>query len=455
MSEISTLASSELFTDSSTISLKSTASSSEISSLQCAMKTVNAKLFDYIDSTIGTVSSQVTENTTNIGLLSTSSSEISGYCSSLSTGLTNESLERKAMDGKLYAYILELSGQSNNELKKNLRALSASYTTFVYTTYPTDITNVKNMIYELSSEKQGDLIAGDGIAITPSGTSATIEVTGRANLKLSNIDTQLYPSSITSTSGWGVFGSPDVVVDYWIAQDGSGWYRKYRSGWVEQGGWQKSISNSGNLILLSYIMKDIVYAARNIQTSNFTNGEGGCNHYSSSSISVVCSSGYGFSWYAAGIGDAPAGYEKYTINLTTSGDTYSNGYFVHALSSDNLNLSDEKTPLLSSVSVTGNILGLDSAYTGYTKSYTNPTPMTLNSQNNILLPSSGRGFRYVQPGFRDGFNCEVHLNISEIKDNQLFYSIYFNQWWDSRDGAGTYILSSNSSQFNMSLNILW
>jgi len=36
----------------------------------------------------------------------------------------------------------------------------------------------------------------------------------------------------------------DYVVDSWHASDGTSWYRKWKSGWIEQGGWISSSSSS-------------------------------------------------------------------------------------------------------------------------------------------------------------------------------------------------------------------
>lgn len=39
----------------------------------------------------------------------------------------------------------------------------------------------------------------------------------------------------------------DYVTESWRAEDGSSWYRKYKSGWVEQGGWYTGNSKTVNL----------------------------------------------------------------------------------------------------------------------------------------------------------------------------------------------------------------
>ncbi len=39
----------------------------------------------------------------------------------------------------------------------------------------------------------------------------------------------------------------DYVIETWRASDGSSWYRKYKSGWVEQGGWYTGNSKTVNL----------------------------------------------------------------------------------------------------------------------------------------------------------------------------------------------------------------
>jgi len=69
-----------------------------------------------------------------------------------------------------------------------------------------------------------------------------MSLSGYANIDLSNITT--LPISGTGTSSLPdaasvpgyLFTGPDAVVSSWRSTDGSRWYRKYKSGWLEQGG---------------------------------------------------------------------------------------------------------------------------------------------------------------------------------------------------------------------------
>lgn len=57
-----------------------------------------------------------------------------------------------------------------------------------------------------------------------------LDVLNRALTTLSNITT------VASAADGSEKVAPDVVDHYWVAADGNSWYRKYKSGWVEQGG---------------------------------------------------------------------------------------------------------------------------------------------------------------------------------------------------------------------------
>lgn len=52
----------------------------------------------------------------------------------------------------------------------------------------------------------------------------------------------------------------DYVIETWRSTDGSSWYRKYKSGWVEQGGKGTGGANkTGNVIQLPVTMEDTNY----------------------------------------------------------------------------------------------------------------------------------------------------------------------------------------------------
>ena len=58
-----------------------------------------------------------------------------------------------------------------------------------------------------------------------------LDISNRAFITLANI------STVAAAADGAVKNAPDVVTSYWVASDGKSWYRKYKSGWVEQGGY--------------------------------------------------------------------------------------------------------------------------------------------------------------------------------------------------------------------------
>ncbi len=104
----------------------------------------------------------------------------------------------------------------------------------------------------------------------------------------------------------------DYVTQYYRASDSSSWYRKYKSGWVEQGGYwsgSKSISagSSGTFrVTFSVKMKDTKY----LRVANTANLEycvsSGCYNPTQTAMSVVMIAMgatrtlTGFTWYVAG-----------------------------------------------------------------------------------------------------------------------------------------------------------
>lgn len=71
---------------------------------------------------------------------------------------------------------------------------------------------------------------------------AAVDLSGKANTNLSNL--------ASPTQKGNVFTGPDIVVEWATGLTGTGytngWYRKYKSGWVEQGGFGNAVSNSSN-----------------------------------------------------------------------------------------------------------------------------------------------------------------------------------------------------------------
>lgn len=66
----------------------------------------------------------------------------------------------------------------------------------------------------------------------------------------------------------------DYVIETWRAADGSSWYRKYKSGWVEQGGYadiKLSANGYSNFITLPLEMLDTSYYCTAILTTRYGN----------------------------------------------------------------------------------------------------------------------------------------------------------------------------------------
>jgi hypothetical protein len=144
-------------------------------------------------------------------------------------------------------------------------------------------------------------------------------------------------------------------------------------------------------------------------------------------------------WYAAGIGDIPANYMKYTINLSNATDTYvsginasaSSGYFTHYLSSDGITSLDSPAQFImaSSVEDTNNH-HLSGYIPKYISSYNN-SPETLNSSSDILLPESQTVISFTGGGWTWKTTIDYHLNIISIENNVIKYSYYsFEHVWN-------------------------
>lgn len=98
----------------------------------------------------------------------------------------------------------------------------------------------------------------------------------------------------------------DFVIESWKAVDGPSWYRKYRSGWVEQGGVIGEDKTSGYNSYTVILFKPFADTRFNVQVtgrfdSSTDKGTNTCYARTESSISIV-TAGYGCDWYACGQG---------------------------------------------------------------------------------------------------------------------------------------------------------
>ena len=90
--------------------------------------------------------------------------------------------------------------------------------------------------------------------------------------------------NVDTTSG------ADAVIEYQIptAENNYTWYRKYASGWVEQGGYRSSIS--GNVtITLPVTMEDTNYTLVKTINDDYSGNSNGCNWASASAVKVSVS----------------------------------------------------------------------------------------------------------------------------------------------------------------------
>jgi hypothetical protein len=94
----------------------------------------------------------------------------------------------------------------------------------------------------------------------------------------------------------------DAVIDYQepTADNGYTWYRKYKSGWVEQGG-QRTVDSNGVEITLPVVMADSNYC---VQITTSQNVNSFCRCYTRTTTYVaIATSGYSLnaSWQVCGM----------------------------------------------------------------------------------------------------------------------------------------------------------
>ena len=80
--------------------------------------------------------------------------------------------------------------------------------------------------------------------------------------------------------------TPQDAVDYVVEKqdptsaNGYTWYRKYKSGWVEQGGhFSSTVTNSFNTITLPVAMRDTNYVAFSSNLTGYESGTGSSHAY--------------------------------------------------------------------------------------------------------------------------------------------------------------------------------
>ena len=102
----------------------------------------------------------------------------------------------------------------------------------------------------------------------------------------------------------------DFVTESWISEDGLSWYRKYASGWVEQGGTNASLNEiSTTVISLPVEMADTYYTAlaQNNTLSTASDAENGVGIQRTSTTTVTLFAHYinpntiNVSWQVSGM----------------------------------------------------------------------------------------------------------------------------------------------------------
>ena len=98
--------------------------------------------------------------------------------------------------------------------------------------------------------------------------------------------------------------SYDYVVESY--NDGFSWYKIYKSGWIEQGGYHTFSSNAWEAVTLFKPMKNNRYMAllTGTGTAETLKGwkVGSENKNTSTTLYAICANGYGVRWYVSGQG---------------------------------------------------------------------------------------------------------------------------------------------------------
>lgn len=89
-----------------------------------------------------------------------------------------------------------------------------------------------------------------------------LDIANRALITLANITT------VPTVADGNLKTAPDVVTSYWVASDGQSWYRKYKSGWVEQGGWAILLNGYATVQLPVSFTNSEYYATTSSNWSN-------------------------------------------------------------------------------------------------------------------------------------------------------------------------------------------
>lgn len=113
-------------------------------------------------------------------------------------------------------------------------------------------------------------------AAKEAGTLSPYELYGTPDTSAETLNTKADRNLLNTTD------NVDIVVESQLptAENGYTWYRKYKSGWVEQGGrFSSSVTNSFNTITMPVAMHDTNYCVFSSNLTNYVEGTGSSHAY--------------------------------------------------------------------------------------------------------------------------------------------------------------------------------
>ena len=156
-------------------------------------------------------------------------------------------------------------------------------------TQPVDMTEIENKFAELKNTISELNTRIESCATTSDINKIQSDITALGN-RIENIDTPTLPADM------------DYVVVDWHSDDGSSWYRKYKSGWVEQGGSVNAATGS-NTVSLPITMANNNYNAlltAVVQSSNARNVQMQ-DTSSATELRFICNNTFNVKWYVCGL----------------------------------------------------------------------------------------------------------------------------------------------------------
>lgn len=130
----------------------------------------------------------------------------------------------------------------------------------------------------------------------------------KADRDLNNTDVQTRLDNKANTNLSNIPSAYDYVVQTY--KSGTTWYRKYKSGWVEQGGFLSDTSSAAHTVTLPVAMKDTNYSLMVTLKANTVSGSGGswANGAIVSTTQITIVQDYVTTWIGQGSYWVVAGY---------------------------------------------------------------------------------------------------------------------------------------------------